>query len=67
MHAYSNKDRAQSETALPDVEIFYDRGFHPLNGPGYYYTFCFPGCLPDSEPVGPFDSPEDALEDAQEG
>lgn len=35
--------------------------------PGYYYWYCFPGCLPDSDPVGPFGSYEEALEDAQEG
>lgn len=22
--------------------------------PGWYYWFCMPGCLPDSEPIGPF-------------
>jgi hypothetical protein len=34
---------------------------------GYYYWFCFPGCLPDSGPIGPFDTQEDALADAQQG
>lgn len=24
------------------------------NAKGYYYWYCFPGCLPDSDPVGPF-------------
>lgn len=32
---------------------------------GYFYWYCFPGCLPDSEPIGPFDSYKDALADAQ--
>ena len=32
---------------------------------GWYYWFCFPGCLPDSDPYGPFDSEEEALEDAR--
>ena len=34
-------------------------------GKGWYYWFCFPGCLPDSEPVGPFATEADALADAQ--
>lgn len=33
---------------------------------GWYYWSCFPGCLPDSDPVGPFDTEADALADAQE-
>ncbi len=24
--------------------------------PGWYWWACFPGCLPDGEPVGPFDT-----------
>ena len=34
---------------------------------GYYWWSCFPGCLPDSDPVGPFATREDALQDAQSG
>jgi hypothetical protein len=34
--------------------------------PGWYYWSCFPGCLPDSEPMGPFASEQDALDDAQD-
>jgi hypothetical protein len=33
---------------------------------GWYYWFCSPGCLPDSEAVGPFKSRREALEDARE-
>lgn len=36
-------------------------------GSGWYWWACFPGCLPDGEPNGPFDSKEQALADAQEG
>lgn len=36
-------------------------------GTGWYYWFCFPGCLPDSEPIGPFETRADALEDACAG
>lgn len=34
---------------------------------GWYYWFCFPGCMPSSDIEGPFDSEADALEDAQDG
>lgn len=33
---------------------------------GYFYWFCLPGCLPDSDAYGPFDSEEVALEQARE-
>lgn len=33
---------------------------------GWYYWYCFPGCLPDSDPIGPFDSEALALAAAQE-
>lgn len=36
-----------------------------LAEPGWYYWFCFPGCMPDSDPIGPFDTEEEALEDAR--
>jgi hypothetical protein len=33
--------------------------------PGWYWHACFPGCLADGEPSGPFDSEHDAIEDAR--
>ena len=33
---------------------------------GWYWWSCFEGCLPDSEPFGPFASSLDALCDADE-
>jgi hypothetical protein len=32
---------------------------------GWCWWPCFPGCLPDSDPQGPFDTEEEALEDAR--
>lgn len=29
-------------------------------GTGWYWWACFPGCLPDSDPIGPFDTEADA-------
>lgn len=34
-------------------------------GSGWYYWYCLPGCLPDSEPIGPFSTEIEALADAQ--
>jgi hypothetical protein len=33
---------------------------------GWFWWSCFPGCLPDSSPMGPFDSYAEALADAQD-
>jgi hypothetical protein len=33
---------------------------------GWFYWYCFPGCLPDSEAIGPFKSHKAALKDARE-
>jgi hypothetical protein len=33
---------------------------------GWYWWSCFPGCLPDSDPMGPFDTKALALADAQD-
>lgn len=33
---------------------------------GWYWWACFPGCLPDGEPSGPFDSEKDAINDARQ-
>ena len=63
---YTNQSRETEETALPDVEVFWDRGGHPGGPPGYYYAFGFPGCLWGSEPVGPFETEAEALEAARE-
>lgn len=35
-------------------------------GTGWYWQACFPVCLPDGEPVGPFDTEAEALADAQD-
>ena len=34
-------------------------------GDGWYWWSCFPGCLPDSDPLGPFASKQDAISDAR--
>ena len=37
-----------------------------LTETGYFWWSCFPGCLPDSDPIGPFDTEAEALADAQQ-
>lgn len=32
---------------------------------GFYWQACFPGCLPDGEPMGPFRSEAAAIRDAR--
>lgn len=72
--AYSNPARADEPDALPDIEVFYaeegdvqyelSEGFDPAPA-GWYWWSCFPGCLPDGDPSGPFESYAEALADAQ--
>ena len=49
-------------------EVFYDIGSLTLLGKevdaGFYWWACFPGCLPDGDPIGPFETEEEALNDA---
>lgn len=83
MQIYSNPKRAEDPHALPDVEVWFQQViiaecgcvFHAEQGElcehdtpaGWYWQTCFPGCLPDGEPVGPFNTQEEAVADAQEG
>ena len=32
---------------------------------GWYWWSCFPGCLPDSAPLGPFETQQEAVDDSQ--
>ena len=76
MQAYSNPAREDEPHALPNVEVFYHECLdcslhneteeHLYSGNGWYYWYCFPGCLPDSDAIGPFASEATALKDARE-
>ena len=33
---------------------------------GWYYWYCQPGCLPDSDAIGPFPTDTEAFADAEE-
>lgn len=41
-----------------------DRDNPVFTAPGWHWWACFPGCLPDGEPMGPFDTEEEAIADA---
>jgi len=73
---YSDPSRESEPTALPNVEVWYhwpdsnpriaEDDVMRDQDPGWYYWFCLPGCLPDSDPIGPFDSEQEAIADAQD-
>jgi hypothetical protein len=71
---YSDSRRESEPTALPDIEVFWighselkDYADCGVVYAGYYWWSCFPGCLPDGDPMGPFGTEAEALADAREG
>jgi hypothetical protein len=68
---HSNKSRESDPHALPNIEVFHvsqdqvQYSAEPTQV-GWYWWPCFPGCLPDGDPNGPFTSEAEALADAQE-
>lgn len=77
-YEYTDPKREHDPHALPDVEVFHSDcleltegdkevdGGIIYNGDGFYYAYGLPGCLWDSDPVGPFETYEEALEDVRE-
>lgn len=77
MQFYTDVTRETEEHALPDAEVFENvfvaegDGSHLTDDlgdampNGFYWWACFPGCLPDSDPYGPFETEEDAIADAR--
>ena len=66
---YFDPKRADDPYSLPDGEVFYledDEQTTEECEAGWYYWACFPGCLPDGEPIGPFDTEAEAIDAAQE-
>ena len=69
------RDLNPDEPGTGSLEVFFadagelwkqDDENESANTGGWYWWACFPGCLPDGEPSGPFGSSRDALEDADE-
>lgn len=44
----------------------FELGADESPNPGWYWWACFPGCLPDSDPFGPFATEQEAIDNAQE-
>lgn len=70
---YSDPSRESDTWSLPNLEVFYAEageleyaGQEEPSEAGWYYWFCLPGCMPDSDPFGPFKSEDEALADARE-
>ncbi len=72
---YTDPSREDDEHALPDAEVFYMSAAEYADAndtavddddAGYYYWPCFPGCLPDGDPIGPFATEAEAIADAQQ-
>jgi hypothetical protein len=63
---YSDPKRESDTWSLPDVWTVYhdggELGSYEDAEPGWYWAYCFPGCLPDSDFYGPYGSEEAAIE-----
>jgi hypothetical protein len=67
---YSDPTRESDPHALPDVETFHVGINETPDGAdglllGWYWWSCFPGCMPDGDPIGPFNTEAEAVLDAQ--
>ena len=73
---YSDQSREDDKWSLPDCEVFYvdevDEEWVDPDDPdrhlpsGWYFWFCLPGCMPDSDPIGPFETEEEAIADCRD-
>jgi hypothetical protein len=50
---------------MPDVRRSIVAEEFNITEPGWYWWACYPGCLPDGEAIGPFDTEADAIADAR--
>ena len=78
-YIYSDPSRETEPHALPNIEVFgvsqmevnYNLANldhadeYTITEAGWYWWSCFPGCLPDGEPNGPFTTEAEAVADAQ--
>ena len=69
---YSDPRRASLPYSLPDCEVFHrtraenkEYGCTDSDGipmpAGWYYWYCFPGCMPEGDPMGPYSSERAAI------
>ena len=61
------------ETKHGTIQIMTGQDFYDVDRPEiveanpgkYFYWFCLPGCMPDSDLFGPFNDVEEIVEDAE--
>lgn len=74
---YSDPAREKETYALPDCEVFYrteaeNQEYETLDGDGepmpsgWYYWHCFPGCMPEGDPIGPYETEAAAVAAARD-
>lgn len=72
MRIYSDPTRENDKWALPDVEVFHmsESEAREMLGEesegGWFYQFGFPGCMPDSDPIGPYATHDEAIDAMRE-
>ena len=80
-YIYSDQARETEEHALPNVEVFCVSQMevnynlenldhaddYTITQAGWYWWACFPGCMPDGDPSGPFETEAEAVADAKGG
>ena len=66
---YTDPSREQEQHALPNAEAFFVTASQSClfgDTTGWYWWACMPGCLPDGDPIGPFNTQQAAIDDGQE-
>ena len=78
---YSDPSRADDAWSLPDVEVFeltarevaerdedlfYEYIEDECITGGWFYWFCFPGCMPESDAFGPYKTRQEAIDASQD-
>ena len=77
---YTDETREDEPNTLPNAEVFYVSQMevnynlqnidhadeYTITEAGWYWWSCFPGCLPDSDSIGPFETEQEAINDARD-
>jgi hypothetical protein len=58
---YSTADEQTRETCFWNIDD------DEPTGPGWYWWTCFGGCLPEGDPIGPYDTAQACADDATDG
>ncbi len=74
-HQFQTEDTEEGYDTTGSFEVFHksneeatwtdEDGEQHTTGAGWYWWPCFPGCLPDGDPIGPFGTEEEAINNAQ--